>query len=147
MSDELKNNKRKNTKKSLTLKLFFLFGEVILLIFLYFLLNMFGANLILIILILSFVFLLILGPVLRGNQKRYYSKLFPKKNRNVKDELSQIKGLKKRYIPKFYQKKKIPSITLDFKYRKPFIRKCNNCGMILPNFTEKCPICGEMLIK
>ena len=133
MNDELKNNKRKNTKKSLTLKLIFLIGNIVILIFLYFLLTIFGANPIIIILILSFVFLLILGPFIRGNQKRYYSRLFPQKNRNVKNENSQ--------------KKNGPSITLDYKYHKPFIRKCNNCGMILPNFTEKCPICGEILNK
>ncbi len=44
-------------------------------------------------------------------------------------------------------KRRVPSVNLNFKYKKPVIRNCSNCGMILASFVKKCPICGEVVIE
>jgi len=51
---------------------------------------------------------------------------------------------------KLKQRKKDPKkdkiISLDYTYHKPLIRKCSNCGTIVPTFAKKCPVCGEEII-
>ena len=43
------------------------------------------------------------------------------------------------------QKRKIIPVDLNYKYRKPLIRKCDKCGMVVPNFVNRCPECGNVI--
>ncbi len=36
-------------------------------------------------------------------------------------------------------------IDLNFKYRKSIIKKCENCGNIVPNFVDTCPFCKNKI--
>ncbi|TFG15789.1 MAG: hypothetical protein EU535_00915 [Promethearchaeota archaeon] len=143
MNNEQNKFDEGNSKRSLILKLIFLIVNIVILIYLYYLLSTFGANPLLISLILLFVFLTILGPFLKSKRKTYYSSIFPEKKRRKKEEYALIKKQSKRVLSQETQKRKIPDINLDFQYRKSTIRKCSNCGMIVANFVKKCPICGE----
>ena len=43
------------------------------------------------------------------------------------------------------QKRRIDYIDIRSKYRKPLVRKCSNCGIMVPGFVKKCPNCGERI--
>ncbi|MHA1804375.1 MAG: hypothetical protein ACTSU4_07550 [Promethearchaeota archaeon] len=94
-----------------------------------------------------FLFLVFLGIIIKGkNIKSFYSRLFRSKKERM---LSQSQTRKRRYeLKKEIQNstiKEITPISLDFKYKKTLLRKCDNCGMVLPAFAKKCYNCGKEL--
>jgi len=137
-----RNNKKKLTKKQLVFEFILLIIVILILISLYYLFISFGALPIIIILIILFPFLLAIDPFLRERKKSLYSKIFPKKKKSLKEDIEYRKKLRDTELS---SKSRVPPVNLNFKYKKPAIRKCNNCGMILASFVEKCPICGERI--
>jgi len=139
-----KDIEKKKSKKSIIIRAFFLVIDLLIVIFLYNLFNEFGVNPFVIGLILIFVFLLFAGPLLGGKRKSLYSKIFPDKKAKAREKFQRkreeyeikdkIKQLKLQHLNQ---------ISLDSEYRKPIIRKCEKCGMIIPKFAKKCPICGR----
>jgi uncharacterized protein YacL len=142
------NASNKNPKKLLYTSLFFkiliLVVSVIFLFFLYSLIISYGTNLLVIILIIVFGILVVIGPFLKKKKKPYYSQIFPEK-KNHELDIKQRKELRKKKLKLGETDKQLPRIDIDFKYKKPPLLKCNNCGMTLPSFVEKCPICGKPL--
>ena len=72
--------------------------------------------------------------------------MFPNKHRRFRiEEKKQRRIVGDKTEPISYQSEDFKSINLDFKYRKPIIRKCENCGMILASFVKRCPLCGKQI--
>lgn len=139
-------NLNKKSKKSVYLRLIVLIVEIIVIIILYAFLAEFGANPLIIVLILIFIFLTFAGPLLKKKQGSLYAEMFPDKNK-VREEIIKRKkedGQKREEMRLFNLRHK-NKINLDVKYTKPIIRKCEKCGMIVPKFTKKCPICGNKM--
>lgn len=140
----IQTNGKKKSRRQLIFQFFLLILNIIIIIFLSVLLTEFGANPLIIILILVFVFLIFLGPLLKRRQKSIYASLFPDKKK-VREEKIQKKEeeIKRREEMKLFKLRHLNKIDLDFEYREPIIRKCDNCGLMIPKFAKKCPICGK----
>jgi hypothetical protein len=139
MGNNIRDKKKQIAKKQLIVEFILLTIVILILISLYYLFINFGALPIILILIILFPFLLAIDPFLRERKKSLYSKIFPKKKKALKEEMAYRRKLRDTEIIS----KEIPQINLNFKYKKPAIHKCSNCGMILASFVKKCPICGE----
>lgn len=141
MTSEVDSNKK---VKSLTIgiiKLIFLIISIIVLFFLYYVLIIFKLNPLIVVLIIVFVFLLFLGPFFKDRRKKkFYSRMFPDKNKKKYQRKREIQEYYKENLP---QRLTLKNIDLNIKYRKPIIRKCSNCKMIIPNFSKKCIFCGS----
>ena len=115
-------------------------------IFLYFILDSLGINPLLIILILAFLILMIIGSLFRFRKKKsIYSELYPDKKQNKIQRPPRKLDLKKKAESEVFEQKKLRDVTLDFKYRKSLINRCENCGMIITSHKKKCPICGKSI--
>ncbi len=118
---------------------------IVYLIFLYelyrILINL-GASLLLALLIILFPTLVFMGLLVRDKNKSFFSRF--KKNGNNSEKTSKDDFLSEydKYHP---QKRRIDIINIQSKYRKPLVRKCSNCGIIVPGFAKKCPNCGERI--
>ncbi len=135
---------KQKSKKRVILKIFFLTVNILIILFLYFLLTEFGANPYIILLILLFVFLTFAGPLLRSKGKSFYSKMYPDKKEILKERAQRRREeYEKRDEMKRIKLRQLNRINLDFKYSEPIIRNCDNCGMIMAKFVKKCPVCGK----
>ena len=140
----IQDNKKKKSWKQLIFRLLLLVLNIIIIIVLYVLLTDFGANPLIIILVLSFVFLIFLGPLLRGRRKSLYASMFPDKKKVQKEKIQKKEEeIKRREEMRLFKMRHLNKIDLDFEYREPIIRKCDNCGLMIPKFAKKCPICGK----
>lgn len=144
MANRSQNNNKKISKKRIILELILLIICIFILISLFYLFFTFGALPIIIILIVLFPFLMAIEPFLRERKKSFYSRIFPKKKKALKEDIIQRKKIRNGSVS---SKKRVPPVNLNFNYKRPAIRKCNNCGMILASFVKKCPICGEVIIE
>lgn len=91
-------------------------------------------NLIIIFLVVLFLFLLFLGIILRKGRFNLLSRLFP----SLEKELTLFDdgdSEDSNDSPK--------NINFDFKYKRPLIKKCPECGFTLTQFMKKCPSCGK----
>ncbi|HEA71196.1 hypothetical protein LCGC14_0715440 [marine sediment metagenome] len=126
-----------------------LFGFILLIIYLavlFFFYNFFkerGGNPFIITLLLLFVFLAPVGLFLTRSRKSLYSRMFPDKKKRIALNTQRRKDTFKIKEIKQPQSKVFKHISLDFRYSKPLISKCENCGNILPNFVKKCFFCGK----
>lgn len=141
-NEEIQN--RLNRKK-LIIRSIILVAYLSILLYFYFLLLEFGINPLIITLLVVFVFLTTIGPFLRRNKRSLYSRMFPDRRRkikinNQKAQIKRKKGLQQS------QTKIFKPVNLDFKYRKSIIKKCENCGNIVPNFVDTCPFCKHQII-
>lgn len=141
-NEEIQN--RLNRKK-LIIRSIILAAYLSILLYFYFLFLEFGLNPLIITLLVVFVFLTTIGPFLRRNKRSLYSRMFPDRRRKIKinHQKAQIKR-KKGLQPS--QTKIFKPVNLDFKYRKSIIKKCENCGNIVPNFVDICPFCKNQII-
>jgi hypothetical protein len=141
------NRKEKISKKGLILRFTILISYLLVLIYIYFVLLEFGSHPLVIFSLLTFIFLITLGPFLRKKKGSLYSRMFPdRKKRPIyqRERRKRTPVIKKE--PKQIQPKVFQAIDLEFEYRKPLISDCENCGNILPNFVkDKCPFCGEQV--
>jgi hypothetical protein len=146
---------KQELKKKFILRLVFIIISLLIFIYLYFLLSEFGANPFIIILILAFVFFIFSGPVLKKNF--FSSLLFRRKSNLFKiseknkhrrfriEEKGRGKNIKNNTKLEQNLSESNKPINIDFKYRKPILRKCGNCGMILASFVKQCPLCGKQI--
>lgn len=144
MQNKEQNSELKKKYKRLSLiKAIFLFTNVVILFVLFYFFYKFGANPLIIVLILGFAFLIIVGPVVGGWRKSYYSKLFPDKQEAKKRQRRQKEFIKTRIEPTIPEKKEIQAIdlTVNYKEKKSLILKCTKCGMVLISGTKRCPKC------
>lgn len=139
MTSEIEKTKKKFPRNYFVLKLVLLIIFAIFLFYFYNTLISLGSSHLLALLILLFSLLLFIGLLFKG--KEAFS-LF-KRNRN--NNLQQNE--KEKYLKQFEIRhvRRIDNIKLDSKYKKPIIRKCPNCRMLLPHFVKKCPNCGEVI--
>ncbi|MHA1670296.1 MAG: zinc ribbon domain-containing protein [Promethearchaeota archaeon] len=127
-------------KKNYYLQIVLLITFTIFLVYFYNVLINYGSSHLLALLILFFFTLLFIGLLVKG--KEIFSLFKHKRYNNQQNE-------KERYLKEFetHHVRRIDHIKLDSKYRKPIIRKCPNCGMLLPHFVKKCPNCGEVIVS
>lgn len=132
---------KKKTRNYSVLKLVLLIIFAIFLFFFYNTLISFGSSHLLALLILSFFFLFFIGLLFKGKE------MFSLFERNRYNNLQQSE--KEKYLKEFekHHVRRIDHIKLDTKYRKPIIRKCPNCGILLPHFVKKCPNCREVIVS
>jgi len=117
-----------------------------ILIFLYLVFVNVGVNPIVAFLILLFMFVLVIGPLLKGLRKSFYSRMFIDKKKRNRGGYQQYKeNIKKNSKITEYKPRKIRHVNLNITYRKPLIVKCNYCGMTVAGFVKKCPRCGELI--
>jgi len=140
---ETEDRKKSRAKRGAFIRTLLLIIYIFVLIYLYNLLIEFGANPLITFLIIIFVFLVITGPFIKNRRnKSLYAKMFPDKKKkyqtHYQNEESKIEDEKVSSEPK-----KIRNISLDFKYRRSIINKCENCGMIITSFAKTCPNCGK----
>ncbi|MHA1436005.1 MAG: hypothetical protein ACTSPD_00375 [Promethearchaeota archaeon] len=140
MNAENSSREKINLKRVIILKTILTLLYIFLTILLYNVLIELETNYIIIFLIIFFTFLVFIGFIIKRKDQSLLSKLFPR--------LKEISEYKKKSTEKRKPKSNynINSFNIDFKYHKPIIRKCNNCGMIVPSFAKKCPVCGEDII-
>ncbi len=143
-NEEIQN--RLNRKK-LIIRSIILVAYLSILLYFYFLLLEFGINPLIITLLVAFVFLTTIGPFLRRNKRSLYSRMFPDRRRKIKinNQKAQISSKRKKGLQQS-QTKIFKPVNLDFKYRKSIIKKCENCGNIVPNFVDICPFCKNQII-
>jgi RNA polymerase subunit RPABC4/transcription elongation factor Spt4 len=111
--------------------------------FLYYLLTVFKTNPLVIVLTVSFVILLLLGFYFRTRKSRLlYSKMFPSNKKKKNQPFHQRTEYRIKEEP---NTKRLADISLDFKYRKALINKCENCGMTLTGYVRNCPNCGSIV--
>jgi uncharacterized OB-fold protein len=73
--------------------------------------------------------------------------MFPDRKRKPKLDYQKPKiPVTKHKTSQQSQPKIFKPIDLEFKYKKPLIKKCENCGNIVPNFVKKCPFCNNQVI-
>ncbi|MEE9377820.1 MAG: hypothetical protein V3V33_07260 [Candidatus Lokiarchaeia archaeon] len=143
MSNEI--TKTETNRKKLIVRLVVLVIYLIILLYFYYLFINFGANPFIITLLIVFIFLTTIGPFLRKNKRSLYSRMFPDRkrlnNKNKERTFTKEKELK------LTQPKIFKSIDLNFKYRNPIIKKCENCGNIVPSFVKTCPFCKNQILQ
>lgn len=146
MMTESEKIEENNVQRNAQLRIIFLIVYLVVLIYLYYVFLDIGINPIVAFLILLFMFVIVIGPVLNGLRKSLYSRMFIDKKRRVRGGYQQYKKAIKEEskIPE-YKPRDIMPVDLNFKYRKPLIGKCGNCGMIVAGFVKKCPKCGELI--
>ncbi|MFX1456677.1 MAG: hypothetical protein ACFFDB_14995 [Promethearchaeota archaeon] len=137
----MENHEEKPSKKSVFRTTFSLILLLIGIFILYYILIEFKTNLIIVILIAVFILLTFAGLIFRQRKaKRIYNQLFPEKR-----QAQPIKRREEFRIENEPDLKKLTEINLNFKYRRPLIKKCENCGMVIASYVKKCPICGELI--
>ncbi len=140
------NKERKISQNGMIIRFLILIFYIGILIYIYFLLTKIGINPLISFLILFFAFILVLGPLISTTKASFYSRLFPKRDKKSIYSYEEEKKLYKTESEKIKpQERKIKPVNLNFKYRKPIIRKCDKCGIIVPNFVTKCPVCGNVI--
>ncbi|MFX0007015.1 MAG: hypothetical protein ACFFA7_13695 [Promethearchaeota archaeon] len=138
----MENHKEKPSKKSIIRNTFSLILLLVGIAILYYILIEFKTNLIIIILIAIFILLTFAGLIFRSRKKkRLYDQFFPDK----KTQTQPIKRRDEFRLDKEADLKKLSTINLNFKYHRPLIKKCENCGMVIASYVKKCPICGETI--
>lgn len=145
--DEVLSINPERDKRRDLLRLFVILLILIVLIFLFQILTEFGSPFFITILVLLFVFLVFLGLLLRKNSGSIYKKLFPDK----RDAIRRRRERRERKIvfektPEIAQHDKVKNVDLNVKYKKPMIKRCPKCNMIVPNFMKKCPNCGQEIV-
>ena len=142
-SEKIEEN---NFLRNNRLRIIFLIVYLVVLIYLYYVFLGFGINPMVAFIILLFLFVLVIGPVLYGLRKSLYSRMFIDKKGKAKGGYQQYKKAIKEQskIPE-HKPRNIRPVDLNFKYQKPLIGKCSNCGMIVAGFVKKCPLCGELI--
>jgi len=139
MATEIKENSyfHKGNKKRFVILAIYL----LILVLLYYYLVKLNFNPIIILVLLIFIFLITLGPILKRTKGTLYSRMFPDKKRRSSNDKRRSESKETKEIQ--IQTKVPKSINLDFRYSKPLIKKCVECGNILPNFVKKCPFCNS----
>ncbi|MFX1572949.1 MAG: hypothetical protein ACFFB0_09375 [Promethearchaeota archaeon] len=139
MTLEKQNSIRKHSKKFYIFRIILLTIYVGFLILLYRILLDFGSSHLIAILIFTFAFLVFLGLLVKSKDLSLLS-LF--KRKKIKKE-NYIKDYEK-YHPHL---RRVDYVNLNLKYRKPIVRKCSNCGIVLAGFVKRCPNCGEKIAQ
>ena len=141
-------DKNRNSRKRFILKLTGITLYLIVIIVLYYFLISSGFNPIIISILLVFIILTTIGPFLRPKRRKLYSRLFSgKKGGSYTNEIIK-KSQNKDQKELDQQELRIPKpVNLEFEYRKSLIKKCKNCGNIVPNFVKKCPFCNKNITQ
>jgi len=133
-------------RKVIIVRLLILVSYLLILLYFFYLLTTFGVNPFIIFILLLFTFLITIGPFFRRSKRSLYSRMFPDRKRKAsleneqKEKVFKNKRKFEQAEPKIFKK-----INLEFKYRKPIVLKCENCGNIIPNFVKKCPFCNKQI--
>ncbi|MFW9880001.1 MAG: zinc ribbon domain-containing protein [Candidatus Thorarchaeota archaeon] len=129
--------------KRIILRSLVLILYLFIIFFLFYILTVFKTNPLVIFLIVGFVLLVLLGTIFRSRKSRkLYSKLFPNKKQKRNQQFYRREEFRLNEVPR---PKRLADISLDFKYRKALINKCENCGITLTSFVKNCPNCGSRI--
>ena len=137
---EQSENKTPEKKSHAGIRLVFLIIYVILLFVIYQFFIITEHN------ILVGILLIVFSIFQYQRTKRMYQRLFPDKDKRIKEKYDKKRLEEKKKKDFEFYKKKIPiPIDLGYTYKKSMIVKCLSCGTIVPNFVKKCPNCGASL--
>ena len=125
-------------------KILILVFYLVFVVYLFYVLSVWGINLVIILLLLGFLSLIVLGTFFRQKKKSIYSELYPDKDRKKIQRPPRKIELKIETDSEKMQERKFRDIDLNFKYRKSLINKCENCGMIITGYKKNCPTCGKV---
>ena len=144
---EQSEEKAPEKKSHAGIRIVFLLIYIILLFVIYQFFILTEHNLLIGILLIVFSFLIFAGPIFQYQRtKRMYQRLFPDKDKRIKEKYDKKRLEEKKKKDFEFYKKKIPiPIDLGYTYKKSMIVKCLSCGTIVPNFVKKCPNCGASL--
>lgn len=142
MTIENTDIKKKSWKRNL-IKIISVIVYIIFLYELYNILRNFGASLLLALLIMLFPTLVFIGVLVKDKNVSFFSRY--KRNRNNSTKDTSKEDFLNEYDKYHPQKRRIDYINIQSKYRKPIVRKCWNCGIMVPGFVKKCPNCGERI--
>ena len=142
MTIENTDIKKKSWKRNL-IKIISVIVYIIFLYELYNILRNFGASLLLALLIMLFPTLVFIGVLVKDKNVSFFSRY--KRNRNNSTKDTSKEDFLNEYDKYHPQKRRIDYINIQSKYRKPLVRKCPNCGIMVPGFVKKCPNCGERI--
>lgn len=135
----MENDNKKVSQKDVIRKTISMIFLIIFLLILYYFLIKFKTNLIIIVLIIGFILVTFLGLIFKNRTKNLYSRMFPDKDKRKDQSYRKKEPYKIEGEPEI---RKLSDVSLNFKYRKPLINRCMKCGMTLPSYVKKCPICG-----
>lgn len=138
---------KKSTPKRIIFKFIILIIYLSAFIIIFTLITSLGANPLVVITILVFLFLISVGPFLKHRKKSLYSRMFPDKKKRIALNTQRRRDKFKIKEPRQPQPKVFKHISLDFNYSTPLIGKCENCGNIMPKFVKKCLFCGKQAIR
>jgi len=146
MMTESEKIEEKNVLWNNRLRVVFLIAYSVFLVYLFSLFVNIGIHPFIAFLILLFMFIIVLGPLLNGLRRSFYSRMFIDKKEKTRGGYQQYKKniKKKNKIPE-HKPREIKPVNLDIQYRKPLIGKCSYCGMTVAGFVKKCPRCGELI--
>lgn len=134
--------KKKKSWKRYLIKVILIIVYLIFLYELYRILINLGASLILALFIMLFPTLVFIGLLVRDKNKSFFSIFKQNRNNSKKTSKDDFLSVYEKYHP---QQRRIDIINIQSKYRKPLVRKCSNCGILVPGFAKKCPNCGERI--
>ena len=114
-------------------------------VFLFYVLSILGIDPIITIVLLFCMSSIVLGSIFRKKKKKsIYSELYPDKKRNKIQRPPRKLELNIETDSEDTVQKKLRNVDLSFRYRKPLINKCENCGMMITGYKKKCPTCGKV---
>ena len=134
-------------RKKLIFRFILLVLYLSILLYFSYLLIEFGTNPYIITLLIIFIFFATIGPFLRRNKRSLYSRMFPNRTRkrSLSTQKKRMTTTREKEVQQMQPKISKP-INLDINYPKPIIKKCGNCGNIVPSFVKKCPFCKNQII-
>lgn len=145
--EEKSPKKKVLSKRAIIIRIIFIAFYIVFLYFLYVFLVDLAVQDWIIIIILIFLVLIVIGPLFTGISKAMYHRLFPERKRREKSDYEVYKQeLENQTQTHEFKSVDTKDVNLDFKYRKPIIRKCPNCKIVIPNFVKVCPNCGAAVI-
>ncbi len=133
-----KNNAPGSNGQKLLVRVVIFILYVLFLFYLFHIFTNLGIEGFLSFLILLFFLLLMIGPVFFGFKSPFYARIFQKK--------TSIWTEKTKKDNKNSQSNKPRPFSTEINFRKPLIRTCPYCGMIVANFVKKCPQCSTSII-
>ncbi|MBD3193729.1 MAG: hypothetical protein GF317_01640 [Candidatus Lokiarchaeota archaeon] len=137
-SQEISMNDRTNKMSRLKTILFSILLFVSVLLF--FWLATISGSILISLLFVSFFFLAFLGLLLKKKETSLSSKLFP----SLYSRSNKKKERKNIYDKDFFE---YSHKALKFKYKKPLLSKCPDCGFLVTGSTTKCPNCRKNLMS
>jgi RNA polymerase subunit RPABC4/transcription elongation factor Spt4 len=130
--------------RKIFIKIVVLLISLVINVFLFYILTSIGINPFIVLLLLACMASIVIGSIFRQKKKKsLYVELYSNKERNKIQRPPRKLDLKIDSDSQKMEQNKTRNVDLDFKYSKSLINKCENCGIIITGYKNKCPTCGK----